>query len=477
MRGARMPRDVEDRVRANGHASRTTFTAAELLAKEIPPARWAVPGILPEGVALLAGKPKLGKSWLALDLCIATATGGYALGKKRVEQGEALYLALEDNERRLQKRLTKRLHGLDGPKLLHYATAWPRLNEGGAEALRAWLEDHPDARLIVIDTLAKVRMPAKGQNVYAEDYAALEKLLPLAAEFGVAVLVVHHLRKMSAADPMDEISGSTGLSGGVDGFLILKRDRGRHDAALHVDGRDVEEPAELALKWDGLLASWTLIGDAEEFRLTKERAEIVEALRAATPRPMSPKEVAAAVGKSANTVSQALYQMLQAGQVISPGRGLYTVPTYSPKDPKDAKENKDPKDAKDARSLGDAPAPKDAPKEEPRIDKGNAADFRDFRVFSGGGENGATPREAPEKLAPLVRAVFEEGRNGASKNLPHYLAGTTTLAILTNSVLVALKGPGFEPDGDERRDWEGVVGMVAEERRSGVAREEQGSWR
>ena len=401
MTGREIPRDIVNRVWANGHA-RTTFTAAELLAKEIPPARWAVPGILPEGVALLAGKPKLGKSWLALGLCIATAAGGYALGKKRVEQGEVLYLALEDNERRLQKRLRKLLQDQPVPSRLHYATSWPRLNEGGAEALREWLEDHPSARLIVIDTLAKVRMPAKGQNVYTEDYTALEKLIPLAAEFGVAVLVVHHLRKMSAADPMDEISGSTGLSGGVDGFLILKRDRGRHDAVLHVDGRDVEEPAELALKWDGLLASWTLIGDPEEFRLTKERAEIVEVLRAAAPRPMSPKEVAAAVGKSANTVSQALYQMLQAGQVISPGRGLYTGPTCIPKDPKDPK---------DARSLGDAPPPRDASKEESRIDKGNTADFRNFSVFSGGGENGVTPREGQPtaEQEERIRELMDRG--------------------------------------------------------------------
>ena len=98
-----------------------TFTAAALMALELPPVRWAVPGVVPEGVTLLAGKPKLGKSWFTLGLGVATSTGGVALGTKRVEQGECLYLALEDNRRRLQKRLDKLLSGAKPPERLHIA--------------------------------------------------------------------------------------------------------------------------------------------------------------------------------------------------------------------------------------------------------------------------------------------------------------------------------------------------------------------
>ena len=225
-----------------------TVTAADLMATELPPVRWGVRGVLPEGVTLLAGKPKLGKSWLALGLCVAVAAGGVALGTRQVEQGDVLYLALEDNRRRLQKRLGKMLCG-PAPEGLEIATAWPKLDEGGVEALGAWLGEHPEARLVAVDTLAKIRPRTRGQNVYQDDYAALEELLPLAAEHEVAIVVVHHTRKMAAADPLDEISGSTGLTGGVDGVLVLKRDRGKADAVLHVDGRDIEEPAEFALKW------------------------------------------------------------------------------------------------------------------------------------------------------------------------------------------------------------------------------------
>jgi hypothetical protein len=290
-----------------------TISAADLMASELPPVRWGVRGVLPEGVTLLAGKPKLGKSWLALGLCVAVAAGGVALGTRQVEQGDVLYLALEDNRRRLQKRLGKMLCG-PAPEGLEIATAWPKLDEGGVEALGAWLVEHPEARLVAVDTLAKIRPRTRGQNVYQEDYAALEELLPLAAEHEVAIVVVHHTRKMAAADPLDEISGSTGLTGGVDGVLVLKRDRGKADAVLHVDGRDIEEPAEYALKWDAETAGWTIVGDAEEYRMSEERKAILGVLEQAGEF-LSPGEVADALGKPRNTVKQRLWRMAQDGQV------------------------------------------------------------------------------------------------------------------------------------------------------------------
>jgi hypothetical protein len=106
-------------------------------------------------------------------------------------------------------------------------------------------EDRPDARLVVIDTLAKIRPhQRRGANTDQEDYEALEALLPLAAWYNLAILVVHHLRKMAATDPLDEVNSSMGLTGGVDGVMILKRERTRADATLFVAGRDVEEEKE-----------------------------------------------------------------------------------------------------------------------------------------------------------------------------------------------------------------------------------------
>jgi AAA domain len=132
------------------------FDARWLLAEEFPPIRWVVPDVLPEGVTILAGKPKLGKSWLAMDLCLGVAQGGAVLGTKRVEGGPCLYLALEDSPRRLQRRLRGLVESdgvADGgeyaPEGFEFATAWPRIGEDCEERLRAWLESRPGAKLVV----------------------------------------------------------------------------------------------------------------------------------------------------------------------------------------------------------------------------------------------------------------------------------------------------------------------------------------
>lgn len=325
-----IPEDLQRRVEPNGHAP-LIITAAELMDKDFEPIHWAVPDILPAGVSILAAKPKIGKSWLAYGLCVAVASGGMALGAKLVEKGEALYLALEDNQRRLKKRLKVMLGGDTAPTGLHLATEWSNWDDGGVQQLDTWLGNHPDARLVVIDTLKKVRPRRNGnRNVYDVDYEALEPLLPVAAEHNVAILVIHHSNKMvDPTDPFDVISGSTGLTGGVDGVLVLSRERGTADAFLYVDGRDVEEQSELALTWSPDNASWTLAGNAEEYRLNKERAELIKLLTSAD-EPMGPKDVADAIGKSDpksyNATRQRLYQMSKAGEIKSVGDGLYTAP-------------------------------------------------------------------------------------------------------------------------------------------------------
>jgi hypothetical protein len=155
----------------------------------------------------------------------------------------------------------------------------------------------------------------------------------LANRHGIAVLCVHHPRKAAAADPLDEISGSYGLSGNADGMLVLKRDRGRADACLHVDGRDIEEAVELALMWNPNTACWTLAGDAEQYRLSQTRAEIIEVLEEAE-ESMTPTEVADTLGKSVNTIKQRLWHMSQEGQVlVSDGR--YSLPKgHNPRNPR-----------------------------------------------------------------------------------------------------------------------------------------------
>jgi AAA domain len=300
------------------------ITAAQLAAIDFADPEMVIDDVLPVGVHLLVGKPKKGKSWMALGMCEAVSTGGKAFGVKGVREGTSLYLALEDNPRRLLKRLRKVLDGRDVPERMYIETRWRRLDEGGAEHLAHWLRHHPDTRLVVIDTLAKIRKPARGVNVYAEDYAALEQLLPIAQEHNIAIVVVYHLRKAAAADPMDEISSSTGLTAGVDGFLILRRTPGSKGPTLYVDGRDIEEPTEYALHWNINTATWTIEGDAEQVHLSKERADILLVLNRAG-QPMTPKEVTEALDPHAkyNNVKYLMWTMLGDGQLLKNERGAY----------------------------------------------------------------------------------------------------------------------------------------------------------
>jgi hypothetical protein len=258
-------------------------------------------------------------------LSIAVATGGVALGTKQVEQGEVLYLALEDNKRRIQNRLNKLLAGRPAPASLHITTDWPRLDEGGDETLDDWVAVHSDARLVIVDTMARLKPHASGRrSQYDEDRDAVDPLGPIANDHNVAIVLVHHLREAESDDPLDMIHGSAGLTGGVDGALVLKRKRGQADAYLHVDGRDIENPAELALKWDAEAATWTIMGDAEEYRKSETRRAIVKVLEEAD-EPLGPKDVAELLDMPENRIKQRLYQMSKDGEVKVVSRGRYEL--------------------------------------------------------------------------------------------------------------------------------------------------------
>jgi AAA domain len=316
-----------------------THTGNELRSKVFPPVRWAIPGMLAEGVTLFGGREKMGKSWLALGLCIATATGGYALGKVPVEQGESLYISLEDNERRLQDRVNTLTGGDTDLSMLHYADGWLRSNEGGTEQLDMFLTEHPDTRLAVVDTLKKIRPYTSGRrNMYDVDYEAIEPFVGLASQHNVAIVLVHHLNQNpDPADPYDAFSGSSGLTAAVEGILLLSRERGQADGYLTVDGKDIKDRQELALGWDANVCTWTIQGDAEQYKLSKARQEILHVVETAD-EPVTPTFVADALGKSFNAVKKTMWEMSRDGQLASTGSGRYTLVTSNPGNPSNPKD-------------------------------------------------------------------------------------------------------------------------------------------
>lgn len=389
-----------------------TFTATDLIALQLPPVGWVVPDLLPEGVTLLAGKPKLGKSWMAFGLSVAVAHGGVALGTRHVEQGEVLYLALEDNKRRLQQRLNKLLNGGGAPAGLHLSIEWPRADEGGVDYLREFLDTHPGCRLVIIDTLARFKTRTTGRrSQYDEDRDAVDPLAPVAAEYGAAIVLVHHLREAESDDPLDMIHGSAGLTGGVDGALVLKRDRGRADAFLHVDGRDIEQPAELALQFDQNAATWAIAGDAEEYRLSESRAAILRVLEDAD-EALGPKEIAAILADQGRkigygTVRERLSHMVRDGQARNLGRGQYV-----PADLQGSRDNHDSvtKNIEDerphAQECHDVTNVMDSPKDKPEESAQSTESIRSPNGSNGGRRLAA---EEVQEVRKLTRQGMEPG--------------------------------------------------------------------
>jgi RecA-family ATPase len=304
---------------------RTHWTADELMAMEFVPPVWAVPGIICEGVSLLCGPPKVGKSWASLGLGLAVASGAQAFGSIPVDGGPVLYLALEDTPRRLQSRMGKILGDRPAPAALTIATACPLMGQGGDEAIAAWLDRNRDARMVVIDVFAKIRGAAPiGSSAYEADYAAVGALKRLADNYSVPFVLVHHVRKMASEDFLAEVSGTNGIAGAADATLVLKRGRGQADGILYVTGRDVDE-AEYALSFDSTTGRWSLLdGSPEEHQTTDTRAAILRHLRQ---HPHSgPRAIADATGLKEPNVKNTCRRMLADGQLTADGKARYALP-------------------------------------------------------------------------------------------------------------------------------------------------------
>jgi hypothetical protein len=301
----------------SGPKKPTVKLLRDLQSEALPDMKWAIPDIVPEGVTLLCGKPKLGKSWLLLSLLISVASGGVALGNVAVEQGEVLYISLEDKQKRLQKRTNILNQHQAVSDTFYYATEWSRLNEGGLDDLEEWIQEHPNVRLIGIDTWAKIK--PKSRNLYGqtyeEDYDAFAPLQELAAKYQISIIVVHHMRKAESEDPLDMVLGSTANAGAVDGFMLLYRKRGEDNARLFVTGRDIEEEQELLLTFQKERATWKIKGDANESTVatTPERQRIVDALEQG---PMSVKDLAEQISKNINTTRNHLVILRNEGKVL-----------------------------------------------------------------------------------------------------------------------------------------------------------------
>ncbi len=311
------------RERIARHQLPATITADQLLGQKLSEPGWAVPGFVPQGFSILGGKMKQGKSWMALSLALAVASGKPFLGQAPTCKGPVLYLALEDSMVRLQQRL-KTLLGDDAPPPdLHLQNLWATADNGGLERLERWLQQNTMARLVIIDVLQKFRASRKQSNdLYGDDYAACSALKRLGDKYGVAILVLHHLSKRDCDDPFEALTGTVGISGAADGLMVLERKRGKDDAVLHLTGRDIGHE-KLALRFNDNGCNWELLGDAEEVGSATAKQQILELL-GQRPDMFSPRDIIDELQLPSPTVRSALRRLDQEG-LVNVKNHLYTL--------------------------------------------------------------------------------------------------------------------------------------------------------
>jgi len=301
------------------------FSAAELERMEFAPLRWIVPNLLPAGLTLLAGTVKAGKTKVMTHVAVEVATGGKVFERLEVEPAGVLYLCLEDGWRRVQDRM-RGLCANGWPKKLYFVNKWPTMDKGGLDELSAWLEDHREVKLVIIDILAKFRWPKqRGENFYDWDYRTATAIKDVADKQAVAAVVLHHTNKLlDSPDIYLRISGSQGLAAGADTLALLERqDRAQREAQLALAGREVEGQ-ELIIQYDPDSGGWRLLGDAGLYNTSEERRQVLQFLEQCTMA--TPKEVAAGLGKNESTIRNMMRTMANSAQLAECGNGRYAVP-------------------------------------------------------------------------------------------------------------------------------------------------------
>jgi hypothetical protein len=304
--------------------------AADLLALDLAPLAWIVPDVLPEGTTIVAAPPKVGKSCLVYQAAVEVAIGGELLGR-RVTPGAALYLALEDGQRRGRDRLTSALAGRTMPRgRLEIRWSARRIGEGLEAEIEAWLDAHPDARLVAIDTLQRVRPATNGKRgQYELDVADLARLQDLFRDRpGIALLIVHHSRKETGDDFLASVSGTYGITGSADTILVLKRKRLEAFGTCIVTGRDVPE-AEIPVRFDGM--TWHEAPDALP-AASFERTEVYRVIEAEGP--IFPKAIGDRLDLERTSVQHMVDKLTASGAVTRTTGGYVVskasyVPTHS----------------------------------------------------------------------------------------------------------------------------------------------------
>jgi RecA-family ATPase len=306
------------------------ISAEELQKKEIEPLKWIVKDLLPEGLTILAGRPKNGKSLLALNMALAIASSNSFMNKLETSKGKVLYLPFEDGERRFQKRLNEICKGYNLEKapinlLVPEELFFPELNEQSIGLLQNLIEKE-NLQTVIIDTLGSA-IPGGdlSQNYnYHFDYQMMKKYQKLANSKRMSIIMIHHTRKMKAENVFDEISGTTGITGASDVNMVLQKNVS--ESLLYIQGRDLEDKTiKMNLSKENFTYSFD--GEGEISRISPERKMILTILQEHPNSEMKVEEVIEKIGKSSEAVRQLISSMRKDGQLIDGSqRGYYKLP-------------------------------------------------------------------------------------------------------------------------------------------------------
>ncbi len=317
------------------------ITGSQLECSEVKPVEWIVPGLIPAGLTMVAGRPKCGKSFLALMLAISIATGAL-FWNLTVRRRKVFYWSLEDSPARLKNRILM-LTGSAVPADISFST---RLPDGGKmfsiPALERYLAENRDIDFAIVDTLGRIKVqPAGRGNSYEIDYEYMSGLHEITKKTGCSIIVLHHLKKgqISVEDPFDCISGSNGILGTVDAAIVIQSDRNNPERILHITGRDIEEKTVSAMFKDGIWSSCNT--DPGYLFLSPENKRLIEILSDEDhTEGLRPAELAKMTNRKRPTVSKALITLESKGLLIRDAKtGCYQLPRPEPPAKEEEKED------------------------------------------------------------------------------------------------------------------------------------------
>lgn len=303
------------------------ISASELEQKTLAPTNWAIEGILPEGLTILAGAPKSGKSILALNLALALSSDVEILGKKSKSIKNVLYLPYEDSERRLQDRIIKNKNGLviknDAQTFFLDGCNPPKLDDVIISRIGAMLKENK-IEIMIIDTFGSAikNDRKKSHSAFMDDYALLNSYQRFALDNKISLMFVHHTRKMKADNVFDEISGTRGITGAADANFVLQKNK--MGGYLYIQGRDLEDQ-NFELEFDQKFLTWKLKGIVNQIDLTPEQKSILEVFNNDYEKELKPSEISKILGKEDTNIRPTIGKLSELGLLYRNAYGKYKL--------------------------------------------------------------------------------------------------------------------------------------------------------